>query len=181
MPAVDLYNLNNYLQENDITFCYRGYLTESILISIGDSIKKALTINETDKKTGKNAFSVFVEQVQNIIRYSAKRDIVGKNTEIGYGILTMGKEDGKTYINCGNPINSKDVNRIKTSLEKIKKMNRKELKSLYKSILRGEAPQGSKGAGVGFIEVALRARNGFDYGFVEIDPETYFFSLKAYV
>ena len=181
MPTLGLYNLNNYLQENEITFCYRGYLTESMLMSIGDSIKKTLAVNATDKQTGKNAFSVFVEQVQNVIRYSAKRDIVEKETEISYGILALGKEDGKTYIDCGNQINVKDVNRIKTNLEKIKNLDRKGLKSLYKSILRGETPQGSKGAGVGFIEVALRARNGFDYGFVEIDPETSFFSLKAYV
>lgn len=181
MPAAELYKLNNYLQTNDITFCYRGYLTESMLLSIGDSIKKTLTISEADKTISKNAFAVFVEQVQNVIRYSAQRGVVEKETEVSYGILTLGKEDGKIYIDCGNQIHIKDVDRIKESLDNIKSMDRKELKSLYKTILKGDVPEGSKGAGVGFIEVALRAKNGFEYSFVEIDPENYFFSLKAYV
>ncbi len=181
MSAVGLYNLDNHLQADDITFCYRGYLTESMLISIGDAIKKSLAVNDADKQTSKNVFSIFVEQVQNVIRYSTQKKIVEEHTEISYGILTLGKENGKIYINCGNQINAKDVDKIKTTLEKIKAMDRKELKSLYKTILKGETPQGSKGAGVGFIEVALRAKNGFDYDFAEIDPETYFFSLKAYV
>jgi len=181
MPTKDLYKLNNYLQTNDISFCYRGYLTESMLLSIGDSIKKTLAMNDADKKTSRNAFSVFVEQVQNVIRYSSQRGVVEEESEGSYGILTLGKEDGKTYIDCGNQIDVKDVDRIKESLENIKKLDRKELKTLYKTILKGDVPEGSKGAGVGFIEVALRSQNGFDYGFVEIDPETYFFSLKAYV
>ncbi|SLM28303.1 conserved hypothetical protein [Desulfamplus magnetovallimortis] len=138
-------------------------------------------INEADKKTSKNAFSVFVEQVQNVIRYSAQRGVLEQEKEVSYGILTLGKEGSKTYIDCGNQIDVKDVERIKKSLEKIKTLDRKELKSLYKTILKGETPEGSKGAGVGFIEVALRAKNGFDYDFVEIDTDTYFFSLKAYV
>ncbi|WP_222424072.1 SiaB family protein kinase, partial [Desulfamplus magnetovallimortis] len=150
-------------------------------LSIGDAIKQTLMINEADKKTSKNAFSVFVEQVQNVIRYSAQRGVLEQEKEVSYGILTLGKEGSKTYIDCGNQIDVKDVERIKKSLEKIKTLDRKELKSLYKTILKGETPEGSKGAGVGFIEVALRAKNGFDYDFVEIDTDTYFFSLKAYV
>ena len=181
MPAADLYKLNSYLQSNDITFCYRGYLTESMLFSIGEAIKNTLTVGEADKKTSKNAFSVFVEQVQNVIRYSAQRGIVEEDTEVSYGILTLGKDDGKVYIDCGNPIETKDVDKIKENLEKIKSLDRKELKALYKTILKGDVPEGSKGAGVGFIEVALRAKNGFDYSFVEIDSKNYFFSLKAYV
>ncbi len=177
----ELYELNNYMQKSNVTFCYRGYLTESMLVSIGDSIKKTLTISEADKKTSKNAFSVFVEQVQNVIRYSAERRIIKEKTEISYGILTLGKDNDKLYINCGNQVDVKDVDRIKKTLEKIKNMDRKELKKLYKTILRGDAPEGSKGAGVGFIEIALRAKKGFDYNFVKTDSNNYFFTLKAYV
>ncbi|GIR33003.1 MAG: hypothetical protein CM15mP45_22990 [Deltaproteobacteria bacterium] len=72
-------------------FCYSGYVTERILIAIGETIKKKLAIEETELGKTKKVFSIFVEGVQNVIRYSAES--LGPEdqdeSEVRYGLVTI--------------------------------------------------------------------------------------------
>ena len=68
MLAENMLKFKRCLQDNGILFCYCGYMTEDILMGIGSAMKKKLELDDIDRKTSKSAFSVFVEQVQNVIR-----------------------------------------------------------------------------------------------------------------
>lgn len=179
MLATEMFDLRNFLGQQGITFCYSGYMTEGILLGIGNAIKTQLQIGDTDAKVTKGVFAVFVEQVQNVIRYSAER--IGKDdaTELRYGILTVGTLNDLPFVACGNMIETKDYERLRTSLTYIKGLDRDGLKALWKETLRGETPEGSKGAGVGFIDIARNARHGIEFDFRQVDDEYVFFTLKA--
>ena len=58
-------------------------------------------------------------------------------------------------------------------------MNKDELKALYKEKLRADPEEGSKGAGLGFMEIARRATQPIEFDFVEVDADYTFFALKA--
>ena len=45
--------------------------------------------------------------------------------------------------------------------------------------LRAEPEEGSKGAGLGFMEIARRASKPIEFDFTEIDANYVFFALKA--
>ena len=181
MLANDMYEFRNYLRETGIIFCYSGYMTEDILVGIGNAIKQKLTMDDEDMKTARAVFSIFVEQVQNVIRYSAEKETKDNKTELRYGVLTVGREEDKVFVTCGNIIKNSDMIRLKENLTKIKGMDKTGLKKLWKDTLRGETPDGSKGAGVGFIDIARRARQGFEFDFSEVDADVSFFTLKAYI
>jgi Family of unknown function (DUF6272) len=181
MLAADMMKFKKYLQDNGILFCYCGYMTEDILMGIGGAMKKKLELDDIDRKTSKSAFSVFVEQVQNVIRYSAEAEPETNDAQLRFGILTVGQEDGKVFISCGNKIRIADADRLKVSLENIKSLDKKGLKALWKETLKGETPEGSKGAGVGFIDIARRAKGGIEFDFTEVDDDNRFFTLKAYM
>ncbi len=184
MLAKDMYDFRGYLQEGGIIFCYSGYVTEEVLTGIGSALKRKLELEDTDRRTTKGLFSVFVEQVQNVIRYSAEgepKDQADMSMDLLYGVLTVGKVDGKYFVSCGNLVRKSDVNRLDASLDHIQKLDKDGLKALYKKTLKGETPEGSKGAGVGFIDIARRAENGFDYDFARVDDDFSYFCLKAYI
>lgn len=181
MLAADMYKFRDYLRESGIIFCYSGYMTEDILVGIGKAIKQKLTMDDENSNTAKAVFSIFVEQVQNVIRYSAEKETRDNMTELRYGILTVGRTDDKVFVTCGNIINNPDRIRLGESLSIIQAMDKAELKQLWKDTLRGETPEGSKGAGVGFIDIARRARQGFEFDFSDVDDEHSFFTLKAYI
>ncbi len=185
MLANQVHELRDQLQDHGIVFAYSGYVTENILSGVGDALKKKLAIEDADTKTVRSVFAVFVEQMQNIIRYSAER-IPKQNDsnksdipELRYGILTIGQEDSGYVVQAGNMIKLSDVARMKRRLSTIRNMNRDELKAAYKEHLRSGPDIHSKGAGIGFIEIARRASAPIDFDFMEVDDKFAFFALKA--
>ncbi len=187
MLASQLMNLRGMLHEGGVIFAYSGYVTEPVLSGVGEALKQKLTIDDADTKTLRSVFAVFVEQMQNIIRYSAEK-VQGPLppasdecalTELRYGILTIGKE-GSDYVVCaGNLVERTDVPRLHARLSRIREMNKDELKVLYKEQLRAEPEAGSKGAGLGFMEIARRATKPIEFDFADLDANHAFFALKA--
>lgn len=178
-----MYEFRGFLQEKGIIFCYSGYMTEEVLTGIGNAIKKKLELENTEKNISKGLFSIFVEQVQNVIRYSAEGapelgDEASK--ELRYGVLTVGQKDDVYFVSCGNLIMQPDVERLESSLAHIQNLDKDGLKTLYKETLKGETPEGSKGAGVGFIDIARRAQS-FQYDFTQVDDDHSYFCLEAHV
>jgi hypothetical protein len=185
MLASQLMELRGMLHKQGIIFAYSGYVTEPVLSGVGEALKQKLTIDDADTKTLRSVFAVFVEQMQNIIRYSAEKAPEkplpaheGALSEIRYGILTIGKEGGDYVVCAGNLIFRADVERLDQRLSKIRDMSKEELKALYKEQLRAEPEQGSKGAGLGFMEIARRTTKPIEFDFQDFGDYA-FFALKA--
>jgi hypothetical protein len=187
MLAGQLMDLRAMLHGQGVIFAYSGYVTEPVLSGVGEALKQKLTIDDADTKTLRSVFAVFVEQMQNIIRYSAEKaqptlpeaHDEAALKEIRYGILTIGRE-GDDYVVCaGNLVERADVARLRARLEKLRGMSKDELKALYKEQLRAEPEAGSKGAGLGFMEIARRATKPIEFDFTEVDSGYSFFALKA--
>lgn len=183
MLAQEMFDFRDELNDRGVMFCYSGYMTEQVLTAIGSALRTKLELDNTDRQVAKSLFSVFVEQVQNIIRYSAEREFHkdDDDKELRYGILSVGKQDKAFFVACGNLIIEADVDRLRSSLEHISSLDRKGLRQLHKQTLKGETPEGSKGAGVGFIDIARQANHGFEFDFMPVDSSHSYFCLKAYL
>lgn len=184
MLARDMYNFRDELSREGIIFCYSGYMTEEVLTGIGGALRMKLEIEHEERARARSLFAIFVEQVQNVVRYSAEREAdgeLGDTKELRYGVLTVGKSNSKYFVACSNLIARDDVPRLSKNLSAIQGMSADDLKALYKETLRGDAPEGSKGAGVGFLDIARRALHGFEFDFEDIDDDHAYFCLRAYV
>ncbi|MBF0188924.1 MAG: hypothetical protein HQL50_13460 [Magnetococcales bacterium] len=182
MLAQKHYEIRTRLQEQGVIFCYSGYMTEAILSGLGLAIKQKLAIETNNSRTVRGVFSVFVEQMQNVIRYSAEQEpeTATEDSVLSYGLLTVGKSDTTYFVTCGNKIQVEDMPRLQEQLAAIQGMDRPALKALYKQILKGEVPEGSKGAGVGFVDIARKATKPIEFDFMELEGgEHAFFSLRA--
>lgn len=187
MLASQLMDLRGMLHRQGVIFAYSDYVTEPVLSGVGEALKQKLTIDDADTKTLRSVFAIFVEQMQNIIRYSAEKAHAPLPPaadphalrEMRYGILTIGRE-GDDYVVCaGNLVERNDVERLRTRLSRIRDMTKDELKALYKEQLRAEPEAGSKDAGLGFMEIARRASKPIEFDFTDVDATHSFFALKA--
>ena len=70
------------LEDRGIVFSYSGYLNEDILSGIGNALRSKMTIDRTEEKISRAVFSAFVEQVQNVIRYSAETSTQASSGEV---------------------------------------------------------------------------------------------------
>lgn len=184
MLAEQMLAFRRILENEGVILCYCGMVTEQVLLSVGSSLKSKLTLEQADKNTARTLFAIFVEQTQNVIRYSVERssgEFNDQSLELAHGLITVGKAEDVYYVACANLVKKKDVERLETNLNQIKCMDKDALKALYKQVLKGDIPEHSKGAGVGFIDIARKCSRGFDFDFLDFDSEHAFFALKAYV
>ncbi|MGH6865916.1 MAG: SiaB family protein kinase [Methyloceanibacter sp.] len=186
MLAGQLMELRGTLHRQGVIFAYSGYVTEPVLSGVGEALKQKLAIDDADTKTLRSVFAIFVEQMQNIIRYSAEKvhslplaSDAGALMEMRYGILTIGREGSDYAVCAGNLVQRSDVERLRARLNKIRNMSKEELKVLYREQLRADPEEGSKGAGLGFMEIARRASKPIEFDFTDVDGDYVFFSLKA--
>lgn len=185
MLATKLHDIRDLLQREGVILAYLGYVTEPLLHGVGETLKQKLEMQDTDTKTMRRVFAIFVEQMQNLIRYSAETchpdSPVNLPMELRYGVLTIGFENGTYVLRAGSLINRDDVERVRERLSALSAMNRDELKTAYKEQLKAGPDEFSKGAGVGFVEIARRASKPIEFDFMEIDDAYSFFALKACV
>jgi hypothetical protein len=186
MLARDLFDLRATLRDRGVIFAYSGYVTEAVLSGVGEALKQKLAIDDMDTKTLRSVFAVFVEQMQNIIRYSAEREAGGSKAnvaalaEIRYGVVTIGRDDGGAIVvRAGNLVSRDDVERLRAKLARVRAASKDELKAMYKETLKAGPDEGSKGAGVGFVEIARRAAKPIEFDFVDLGGEDAFFALQA--
>ena len=175
METKSFYELQKNLKEQNIMFCYSGYVTERILSAIGETIKKKLAIEETELGKTKKVFSIFVEGVQNVIRYSAES--LGPEdqdeSEVRYGLVTIGQDPKGISVQCGNLIYNKDVQKMKERVNQVEGKDKDQLKKLYKQKMMEGPEEGSKGASLGLVEMARRSGYPIEFAFEEINQELF--------
>jgi anti-sigma regulatory factor (Ser/Thr protein kinase) len=149
---------NNTIQLHELMlsrgtfFCYAGPLSEDVLTSLSGVVKEQLTETDSTSPITNKVFSIFVEQAQNIIRYSGDR-----MDKSGVGSVSISASDDGFLIEAVNEIKDGSQERLEGILTDLKNMDAAELKAAYKQRLKSGPPEGSVGAGLGFIEVARRS------------------------
>ena len=101
----------------------------------------------------------------------------------GYVKAIEVKEPEKFYsITCANKIENSKKEFLNKQLEEIKNMDKDSLKELYKETRKnGTTNKDSKGAGLGFIEMARKSTKPIEFNFEDIDEKHSFFSIKVTV
>lgn len=184
MLIKEMFSFRENMDSQGIILCYNGYMTEDVLFSIGSTIKNKLILEKTNKKIVRGLFSLFVEQMQNVIHYSEEKesgDFGQGVVTLRHGMLIVGLEKERYFVSCGNMVDKNDVETLRAKLDHIQSLDEKGLKDLFRETLKGETPEGSLGAGVGFIDIARRATKGFEFDFTAVDDIHSYFSIKAYV
>ncbi|OAN48034.1 hypothetical protein A6A04_04555 [Paramagnetospirillum marisnigri] len=168
------------LDQRGIIFSFSGYMSEGILYSLGDALRQKMALEDTDVGTVKKVFSVFVEQAQNIIRYSAEKvGDAARTAELSSGMVTIGTENNRFFIVCANTVLATDEPKLRDRLERLQKMDKDAIKAYYKEKLREAPEEQSKGATIGLIEIARRASEPIEFDFDRIDGDTFFFCMKV--
>ncbi len=140
--------------KNVIIF-YKGVFDEKVLNQISAYIRSGFS---GYPKAEKRLFAVFIELAQNISYYSAQKPVLG--TQIGdYGIGEITITETETYfeLRCKNLAPEEAASKLTERCEKIRKMDRSELRQ-YKKQLRSEPRrEGQRGGNIGLVQIALKS------------------------
>ncbi len=178
----DLFDFKKCLNDENIILSFSGPFSQDLLTEIGGILRKKLKLDDANTSLSMKVFSVFIEQAQNIIHYSA--EIIPKQYSVtgeymANGIIVIGYKMKKYYVKSGNLVEKDKVDKLKNKLELLKKMNKDELKKYYKEQRRKGSDEDSMGAGLGFIEIARKSSEPIDYEFVDYDANRSFFIFTS--
>ena len=172
-----LHKLYKELQGEGVLFCFSGPTSQSVVEGIGDALRRKMGCENADVNTSQRVFAIFVEQMQNIMHYSADCDPCGESLRCG--VVVVGNSEGKFFVICGNKIERRHQERMEARLEQIKSLDKVELKALYKDLRRKDPEEGSLGAGLGLVDMARRATEPLEYHMLPLDDQHAFFSIKV--
>lgn len=180
----------NTAEFNGVLFYYKGVLSQNVISTIGESMKNRLDGEELSSPVKqRKLFSSFIEMAQNAMFYAPETPNHEKEAA-----FVVGVEGQKFYIACGNYIESKYADRIRSKIDPLLTMTIDEVKAAYKTQLRNERheieDQVSHGAGLGLLTIAKDSSEPIEYkiaecgsshGRLQSDEPMSMFYLKAII
>ena len=156
--------------DNEIIFAaYIGFLTQP-LISAMVEILEDLN-NEKKLNLSQKMYVVFIELAQNIIHYAQKDD--------QKAVIIVGKEGEDYYVMSQNLVTEEIKNKLEKIYNEISNLSKDEIKKLYRQRRREGTNSHSKGAGIGFLEIAKIAKH-MKFEFTPV-KERYIFKCLVFV
>ena len=176
---MEITSWHRMLNDKNIILIYSGPLWAEGIGGLAGTLKKRFEFDKLPLETSQEVFSVFVEQMNNMLMYSAEKkqfETAEEIIESPKGTFILGKE-GKTYfIQTGNVMRNEDVESVKNKIDYLNTLDKKELRNYFKEQAKLSNPE-SKGAGLGFIEISRRISSKIEYSFEPYEEGLTFFSL----
>lgn len=169
------------LMEDDFVLTYRGYVTEDVLQAIGDTLRQQLLIKSYSRNQISNLFSVFVELLQNVIRYGHNGPQPSQMTAQTrpVGLILVGQNGPQINLLIGNYVTRAEADALQQKVNLLNTKSAEELRQIYYDRLRQPPDISSKGASIGLIEIARRSSTPLQFSIKEIDRDCCFIMIKA--
>jgi len=169
----------NMTKKCNLDIIYSGALWADGIEGIGEVLRKRLTFEEMSLSASQAVFSVFVEQMNNMLMYSVEKQPVANHPAgVPKGVFLLGSKDGIYTAQSGNVMKNENVAWIKNRIDYLNTLDKPGLRKYYKEQIRAENPHPeSKGAGIGLIEIAKRANAPIEYEFTPYGDGLTFFTM----
>jgi hypothetical protein len=155
---------------------FKGQMSQDILGELGSMIKYSWSSESNVKRI----FATFIEIAQNILHYSAERVQDSDGNSKGIGMIVVNEEKDRFCLSSGNLIHNSTAQILQDKLEYLNSLNKDELKKLYKEQIKSVRPEDSKGAGLGFVDIARKSDSKLYYKVDAVDNQHSFFTLSVY-
>lgn len=167
------------LTEREIILDYSGLLSYDKISDILNQLKIKTRSYKFDLAVYKKLLSASIEILENIYKYHEYFE--NKISENNSLVPRFKIESSQTdfFLVAGNPILHEDKEKLKKRIDNINKLDRQELRLLYKDTITNGQFSSKGGAGLGFIELAKMSPEKINYDFKDLDNEFSYFDLEV--
>jgi hypothetical protein len=183
---LNILEYSKQLAEHNVSIIYSGPLWAEGIDGMAEFLQKRLDMDDMSLSASQAVFSVFVEQMNNMLMYSAEKE-KREHPEIGAvetssGIFVLGSCDKSYFVQTGNVIKNSSVGLLKDRIDYLNTLDKKELREFYKEQMKtGNDNPESKGAGLGLTEIARRATSKIEYEFTPYGEGLSYFTMYVTV
>jgi len=173
-----VYEFYKSMKAHEITLVYEGEITHQITKAFTSLTESNMAKDDEPGTVQRKVFHVMVECLQNISKHAD--DFTSSDFLFsGRGIFLVSKGDDEYSVTTGNAVDNDRIEELTIMLEKINRMNKDELKDLYKKQMKEGRLSDKGGAGLGFIDIKRKTGRDLEYHFLPISDDTSFFLLTS--
>ncbi|HZH87367.1 MAG TPA: SiaB family protein kinase [Brumimicrobium sp.] len=183
MSLKSIYELYQTMERENTMLSFKGVVTADLLSSVLQIMESKLDHLEKSTKTRKKVYNVLVECLQNLYHHNENSNgdssddidsIFSKSA-----LLIISKKDGFYEVKTGNYMDRNKAKDLERKIIEINKLNKEELREMYKSVLNHGKLSNKGTAGLGLIDIARKSGNKLEYKFLPIDDDFSFFCLNV--
>ena len=178
MNIEDVSKFYRIFDKEGIVLSYHGPFLQNIIEEISSIISLKLC-DISNMHVNSRYLTLFIEQAQNVLRYSSDSIMNGQGSLISNGLILTGIENDHIYIITCNPVDKGNEAVLKEKLGHLGKCSKEEMDQLFKDQLKENSKSEiNKGAGLGLIEIS-RKSDKLEYHFTKMKSGKIFFSMKT--
>jgi hypothetical protein len=170
--------LERLMAENNIFFIWSAHISTNVEKEVLTFTETKLDEEEIEMNIRRRVFSILVEILENVARYSP-----GKEPEIKYGMpVAMIRFENDVYsITTGNLIQNEKVVDLKEKLDNVNKYDKTGLKELFRNSLSGQDIRSESTGNMGLIDMARKSGSRLVYQFEQVNELYSYYTLTVKV
>jgi hypothetical protein len=160
--------LERMMAENNVYLVWSGHFSSDVGKEVLSFTETKLSESDIDAMLRRRVFSILIEALENVAKYSP-----GKEIEEKFGMpITMIRLDGGVYwLTTGNLVLNTQVSELKQKLDTINACDKAGLKELFKKALIEQDLESEGTGSMGLIEMARKSGNKLLYQFDKVNDQ----------
>jgi hypothetical protein len=170
----------DYLKHDHTIVNHKGPITQSIIVDLINTIEKNL--EDAKQLTVNNVSMILAEQLHNIMNYA--QDSSHEQSEYQGNGITSVYHDLKIHQYCiksANIVSKEKRVFLENKLSYLNNLKPEELKKYFKRLRKTGWDKHERGAGLGFIDMLKKSKQGIDFTFYDIDDSTSIFEIQVFL
>jgi len=158
--------LERLMAENDVYLIWSGHISTDVEKEVITFTETKLAEEDIELNLRRRIFSVLVEILENVAKYSPGRE---PEEKFGMPVALIRLEDDVYTLTTGNLILNENVEDLKGKLDIINKFDKVGLKELFRKSLSGQTISSNSTGNMGLIDMARKSGSKLVYQFEQIN------------
>ncbi len=168
--------LGRIMANNNVYLLWMGHISPDVGKEVLSFTETKLHEEDVHSMFRKRIFSILVEILENVLKYSPGRDAEEK---FGMPVVMISVDMRAYYVTTGNLILNSNVNNLRDKLEIINHHDKSALKDLFMQSLSSQDMTIESTGNMGLIEMARKSENKLEYKFEELNGLYSYFTLTV--
>jgi hypothetical protein len=170
--------LERLMAENNVYLIWSGHISPDVGKEVLSFTETKLAEEDIESNLRKRVFSILVEILENVAKYSPGRE---PEEQLGMPVAMIKLEDKVYSLTTGNLILNSNVEHLKEKLDTINKYDKVGLKELFRKSLSGQTISNDSTGNMGLIDMARKSGSKLIYQFDKINDTYSYYILTVKV
>ena len=170
--------LERLMAENNVYLIWSGHISSDVGKEVLSFTETKLAEEDVELNLRRRVFSILVEILENVAKYSPGRE---PEEKFGMPVAMIKLEDEVYSLTTGNLILNENLEHLKGKLDTINRYDKVGLKELFRKSLSGQTISSDSTGNMGLIDMARKSGSKLVYQFEQINELYSYYTLTVKV